>query len=310
MAFHESDISWQVLRRIVQDWSGTSAELAEVKPLDGGMINTTLCLTLQDGNRAVLKISPHRINRDYEREVHQLDLLRSLGIPTPHIYRLEIGSLDAPNSFILMEFIEGIDLTEAKHQCSPEQFDGLQQHMAEIVALMHSQTSPVYRRITADAGTAFEKWADFYRFVYDPIVKEAEKSPEVTPKSRKQIDKIHASLDSLLAHSDCPRLVHWDIWSTNLLSRQDEQGNWRIAAVLDPMCKYAHAEAEIAYLDLFHTSTPAFTKAYQALHPMDEGYLRVRKAIYQLYPLINHVNLYGHEYVKPMLAALEKAATL
>src|SRR3954447_25504283 len=133
MSIHESDISWQVLRQIVQDWAGTSAELAEVKPLDGGMINTTLCLTLGDGQRAVLKISPHRVNRDYEREVHQLNLLRSMGIPTPEVYRLDIGSLDDPRSYILMEYIDACDLAEAKHRCTMSEFDDLQVHLAEIV---------------------------------------------------------------------------------------------------------------------------------------------------------------------------------
>ena len=46
MPLHESDISWQLLRRIVHDWLGASAELTEVKPLVGGCINTTLALFL------------------------------------------------------------------------------------------------------------------------------------------------------------------------------------------------------------------------------------------------------------------------
>src|SRR5262245_26432755 len=138
MSLHESDIVSQVLREIVQGWAGTSAELAEVQPLEGGMINTTLCLTLKDGKRCVLKISPHRINRDYEREVHQLDLLQSIGLPVPKVYALDIGSLEDPHSYILMEFVPGIDLSEARHSCTPEQFDDIQAHLAELVLRMHS----------------------------------------------------------------------------------------------------------------------------------------------------------------------------
>jgi fructosamine-3-kinase len=310
MSFNDTDISWQVLRGIVHDWAGTSAELAEVKPLAGGMINTTLLLTTQDNQRAVVKISPHRVNREYEREAHQLDLLRSIGVPTPQVYKLDVGSLDDPHSFILMQFIDGYNLAEAKHHCTLSQFDHLQQHLGELVSKMHDQTSPVYRRVTAEEGPSFARWPDFYRHVYDPIVKEIEHNPEIHVKQRKQIRKIHDKLDQLLAHDDCPRLVHWDIWSTNLLCTPDDSGNWRIRAVLDPMCKFAHCEAEIAYIDLFHTSTHAFTQSYQHGHRLDDTYHRVRKLIYQLYPLINHVNLYGHEYVKPMLVALERAGTL
>src|SRR6266550_3038838 len=35
MAAMPVDISWQVLRQIVHEWAGASAELAEVKPLEG-----------------------------------------------------------------------------------------------------------------------------------------------------------------------------------------------------------------------------------------------------------------------------------
>ncbi len=71
---HSLDISWPVLRKIVRDWAGESVELAEVARLCGGTISTALCLTLADGNRAVLKITPHRVDRTYEDEKHQLAL--------------------------------------------------------------------------------------------------------------------------------------------------------------------------------------------------------------------------------------------
>src|SRR3954470_11993240 len=81
MSNQEGDISWQVLRRIVQDWAGTSAELSEVSHLDGGSISTTLLLKTRDDARAVLKLSPYRVDRSYEPEAHDLNLLRSIGIP-------------------------------------------------------------------------------------------------------------------------------------------------------------------------------------------------------------------------------------
>src|SRR5262249_59360641 len=58
-----------------------------------------------------------------------------------------------------------------------------------------------------------------------------------------------------------PILTHWDLWSTNILAAPDGDGSWRIAALLDPNCKFGHAEAELAYLELFHTVTPAFMRS-------------------------------------------------
>src|SRR5579872_874705 len=90
---HEVDVSWQALRQIVHDWAGSAAELDEVTPLAGGCINTTLCLQTKDGQKAVLKITPHRVDHAYADESHQLGVLRDVGIPVPDIYACKTGSL-------------------------------------------------------------------------------------------------------------------------------------------------------------------------------------------------------------------------
>ena len=77
-------------------------------------------------------------------------------------------------------------------------------------------------------------------------------------------------------------------------------------ALLDPHCKYAHAEAEIAYLELFQTITPAFLRAYQRQHKLPAEYHRIRKPVYQLFSLINHLHLFGQEYLKSVMGAVDK----
>src|SRR6476620_10945519 len=134
----DSDISWQLLRGIVRDWAGTSAELAEVTPLPGGAIHTTLAMKVKDGGKAVLKITPYRVDRGYQDEAYQLEVLKGLGLPVPEVYACRMRTLDDPNSYILMEFVEGVCLAEAKKQCSAEEFEGLQVHLAELVLKMHA----------------------------------------------------------------------------------------------------------------------------------------------------------------------------
>jgi fructosamine-3-kinase len=308
MPLQDRDISWQVLRRIVQTWAGTAADITEVRPLDGGQINNTLLITTTGNDRCVLKIAPHRVNRDFEREAAHLLLMRQLDVPVPAVYAFRTASLDDPHSYILMEYVEGEDLAHAKQHCSAEQFDMLQSHLAEVVARLHAHVGPSYQRVAHHEARQFDSWPAFFRHVYDPIWHECEKAPHLPPKSRRHIAKIHEKLDRILAHGDQPRLVHWDIWSTNLLARADEAGTWRIAALLDPNCKFAHAEAEIAYMELFHTVTPAFLKTYQRHHKLGEDYQRVRKPVYQLYPMIDHVVLFGEQYLKPLQAALDRCA--
>ena len=310
MTPHEVEVSWQDLRQIVREWAGSAAELDEVTPLAGGAINTTLCLLTKSGHKAVLKITPHRVDRAYADEQHQLQLLREVGIPVPEIYLCKIGSLENPFSYLLMEFVEGIDLATARAQCSREEFDRIQQHLAELVLLMHERRSPHYMRVTASEPKRYEDWPACYRDIFDPIWLDMEKSPAIPVKARKIMGKIHDRLDRLLAHDDCPRLVHWDIWATNVLARRDAGGRFCVAALLDPNCKYAHAEAELAYLELFHTVTPAFMKAYQQQHRLPAEYHQVRRQVYQLYSLLNHLHLFGQEYLKAYLAMLDRVAAL
>ncbi|MEA2735868.1 MAG: hypothetical protein QOE14_2319 [Humisphaera sp.] len=309
MSMGDVDISWQSLRRIVQDFAGTATELTEFVPLHGGQINTTLELHLSDARRVVIKVSPHRVDKSYEREAYQLAMLKSCGVPVPEVLCWKIGSLDDPFSYILLEFIEGVDLGEAKRQCTAEEFDSLQAELAEIVAAMHDHTNGTYMRVMAD-GATFATWPAFYRSVYDAIWHEAEKDKHLPKGAKKHIAKIHERLERFLAHGDQPRLVHWDIWNTNVMVARNGDGKWHIKALLDPNCKFAHAEAEIAYLELFHTCTPAFLKSYQNRHKLSGDYHKFRKPIYQLYPMINHLNLFGESYLKPLTLAVEKTAHL
>lgn len=306
MPTYDAEISWQVLQQIVREWAGSEAELAEVTPLYGGCINTTLRLVTSKGDAAVLKITPHRVDRSYADEELQLGLLHQAGVPSPHVYRCKTGSLDDPFSYILMEFVEGVDLAKAKSQCDAAEFDLLQGQLAEHVLKIHAQTADQYMRVTAEEPKKFANWAPFYRATFEPIWHEVEKSGVLPVKCRKQIGKLHERLDRLLPDDDRPRLTHWDLWSANVLAAQGPDGHWHITSLLDPHCKFAHAEAEIAYLELFHTVTPAFLRTYQQAHRLSPDYHRIRRPIYQLYSLLNHLRLFGQEYVNKVVAAVER----
>jgi fructosamine-3-kinase len=56
--------------------------------------------------------------------------------------------------------------------------------------------------------------------------------------------------------------------------------------------------------------TPAFLRAYQQAERLPSDYHRVRKPVYQLYEMLNHLRVFGVEYLKPTLAAIERVAPL
>jgi fructosamine-3-kinase len=310
MSASELDISWSMLGQVVRDWAGTSAELCEHSTLAGGSINTTLLLTLRDGRKAVLKITPHRVDRAYADEAHQLELMRQAGVPVPAVYAMHAGSLESPFSYLLMEYVDGVDLNAAKGRCTPEAFDALQRELAETLLRLHATSSTHFMRASRQDVPKFETWAAFYRHVFDAIWHEVEKGNVLPIKPRKCVAKLHDRLDRLLVCDGPPRLLHWDVWATNLLAKPNGDGRWHLSAMLDPNCKFGCPEAELAYLDLFHTATPVFMKTYQQEKKLPAEYHSVRKPIYQLYSLLNHVRLFGNQYEKALCAQVEKVAGL
>lgn len=310
MTSQAADIPWQVVRRIVCQWTGDDAELDSVTTLTGGSVSNTVALCLRDGRRAVLKITPHRVVHSHADEAWQLALLGQAGVPVPEVYLYNVGTLDDPYSYILMQYVDGVDLQQARALCTAEQFDSLQCELAEHVLKLHARTHSHFQKALGSDVQKFENWAECFQQIFDPIWTDVARSGTLPVKCRKLVGKIHDRLDRYLCQVDCPRLMHWDLWTGNIMAKADESGAWHIAALVDPMCRYGHVEAELAYLELFQTSTPAFMKAYQSDRKLAPEYHQVRKPIYQLYSLLNDLSLFGAAYLNLTLGAIEKVKHL
>lgn len=97
-------------------------------------------------------------------------------------------------------------------------------------------------------------------------------------------------LPSLLPN-DRPALLHGDLWSGNVLTT--ETGH---PALIDPAVYYGYREAELAFTKLFGGFDQRFYDAYDEIFPLEDGFDE-RVGLYNLYPLLVHVNLFGSGYV-------------
>ena len=95
-------------------------------------------------------------------------------------------------------------------------------------------------------------------------------------------------------------LLHGDLWGGNAAA--DAKGQ---PVLFDPACYYGDREADIAMTELFGGFGSDFYAAYQAEFPLDAGY-KTRKTLYNLYHIINHVNLFGSGYLSQANAMLGK----
>ena len=89
-----------------------------------------------------------------------------------------------------------------------------------------------------------------------------------------------------------PALLHGDLWG----------GNWGVLAdggpvVFDPAVYRGDREADLAMTELFGGFDSEFYAAYRAHAPLDAGYA-VRRELYKLYHVLNHLNLFGGAYLQ------------
>ncbi|MGR8929888.1 MAG: fructosamine kinase family protein [Gammaproteobacteria bacterium] len=107
-------------------------------------------------------------------------------------------------------------------------------------------------------------------------------------KGEKLLDQIPAFFTDYQPH---PSLLHGDLWGGN--ASADKQGD---PVMYDPASYYGDREADIAMTELFGGFGSEFYGAYQNEYPLDAGY-KIRKTLYNLYHIINHLNLFGSGYL-------------
>ena len=96
--------------------------------------------------------------------------------------------------------------------------------------------------------------------------------------------------DMLHGHTVKPSLLHGDFWRGNMGFIQS------VPSVFDPSCYYGDREVDIAMSELFAPLPDAFYIAYNKHYPLTQGYEQ-RKLIYQLYPILNHANIFAGHYL-------------
>jgi protein-ribulosamine 3-kinase len=114
-----------------------------------------------------------------------------------------------------------------------------------------------------------------------------------------KFQKIYKILPCIIP-KEKPALLHGDLWSGNLMVGSDGY-----ATLVDPSAYYGLREADIAFSTLFGGFNVAFYEAYHEAYPMEPGFAN-RIELYNLYPLLVHVNLFGGGYLEAIKKILDK----
>ncbi|MGG7643621.1 fructosamine kinase family protein [Rhodovulum sp. YNF3179] len=238
-----------------------------IATLAGGALSDVLGLELADGRAVVAKSGPAP-----RTEAAMLRALRAAGAPAPAV-------IAADHRVLVMERLpDGGGISAAAWGA-----------LGAVLAGMHAATGPRYGwpedyafGAVAIPNAATPDWPGFWA--------ERRLRPEIAHLPADlavRIRRLAARLPGLLPATPRPALLHGDLWTGNILVDGD-----RIAGLVDPACYYGDPEVDLAMLSLFATPAPAFWARYGA---PDAGWPR-RRAIYQLWPAIVHMRLFGEGY--------------
>jgi fructosamine-3-kinase len=151
-----------------------------------------------------------------------------------------------------------------------------------------------------------DSWSEFWRGQrLEPQLSHAVDAGLLGRSDVRRFEQLFARLDELLAVGDAegPSLLHGDLWHGNAHATKD------VIVAIDPSAYFGHREVDLAMAELFGGFPPAFREAYEELWPLQRAGLQQRKAAYQLYYLLVHVNLFGPGYVSSTRNALAEALT-
>ena len=100
--------------------------------------------------------------------------------------------------------------------------------------------------------------------------------------------------------AEAPSLIHGDLWAGNFLITSSDE-----PLLIDPAISFFHREADIAMTSLFGGFEPAFYHSYNEEYPLQAGW-KERTSLWNLYPLLVHVNLFGASYLPKLVACLNR----
>ncbi|HEY5897226.1 MAG TPA: fructosamine kinase family protein [Burkholderiales bacterium] len=262
-----------------------SLGLSDAKPVSGGCIHRCY-RAARDGVPVFLKTNQARYADAFAAEADGLAALRAAGCTAPE--PLAQGALGS-DAYLLMQFLE---------LRSSGDFAAMGRMLARVHRAQGRQFGwhrDNYIGSTPQHNAWCDDWPTFWR------ERRLRPQLELARKNGYEIDADPA-LEVLHGHAPAPSLLHGDLWSGNAAFLSDGT-----PVLFDPAVYYGDREADLAMTALFGGFPGEFYAAYEEAWPLAPGHER-RKHLYNLYHLLNHLNLFGGGYLRQVESTLNLLA--
>ncbi len=261
--------------------------VVETRPVSGGDINQAAWCRLADGREMLVKWNTGRLPGLFTCEHRGLALIRATRTLTaPEVFAAAETDGDRP-AFIALEWLGRGRSRPDTAVALGRGLAAMHRHTAETYGLDHDN----YIGANPQPNTPADNWVDFFRHRRLGFQMELAARNGYLPAARRQrLERLLSRLEEWLPPHPPASLLHGDLWG----------GNWLVTAsgepaLIDPAVYYGHREADLAFTELFGGFPPDFYRAYEAAWPLEPGY-EERRHLYNLYHLLNHLNLFGEAY--------------
>jgi fructosamine-3-kinase len=270
------------------------AEVVKATRLSGGDINDAFALHLSNGEAVFVKTHPRSPSGMFEAEARGLRWLAEAGaIRVPEVLAVSDGS----PAFLVLELL--------KPSRRRADFD---ERLGRALAALHAFRAPSFGldhdnfigRLP-QSNAAEETWVSFFWTArLQPQLRLATDRGLIDAATRARFDRLRVALPELCGPEEPPARLHGDLWGGNL--HVDEAGE---PCLIDPAVYGGHREIDLAMMRLFGGFGERVFAAYQEASALSPG-ADERVSLYQLYPLLVHVNLFGGAYVGSVERALSE----
>jgi fructosamine-3-kinase len=274
---------WPDIAAAISQATGGAFRIERCAPLSGGCIHDAWCIE-GSGQRYFVKINRAECAGMFAAETSGLAALaasRTLRVPQPVCH-----GANHEASWLALEYI---DLARK----------GSMRALGEQLAALHRVTGahfgwPDFNYIGAipQINTPADDWCAFWR--HHRLEYQLQLAATNGYGGRLQLlgGQLLERLPDLLAgHWPQPSLLHGDLWSGNAAFGASSE-----PVIFDPAAYYGDREADIAMTELFGGFSADFYAAYDEAYPLEPGYAQ-RKVLYNLYHVLNHLNLFGGSYL-------------
>ncbi len=271
------------------------ARVERAERLSGGDINEAFRVELSDGRSVFVKQNSQASRSMFPREAQGLAYLaeaRALRIPEVLAVSDEEGEGAA---FLALEYLK-----PGRHRAGFDEELGhglaqLHRHGAEAFGLGHDN----FIGSLPQSNRSRPSWHEFYRRErLEPLVTRALGRGLADQALVRNFERLFARLEQLCGPPEPPARLHGDLWGGNLHS--DTSG---APVLIDPAVYAGHREVDLAMMRLFGGFGPDVFAAYAEAYPLADGH-EERVDLYQLYPLLVHLNLFGRGYLGGVERAL------